>query len=83
MNRAEKPHQWKLADKVAKKARRSHQAIDRALRHHVTNTQATAQETLPMQKKAVFKIGPKHAELIAQYKTMAEDGYETVCGDKI
>jgi hypothetical protein len=36
-----------------------------------------------MQKKAVFKIGPKHAELIAQYKTMAEDGYETVCGNKI
>ena len=36
-----------------------------------------------MSKTASFKRGPKHAELIAQYKTMAEAGYETIHGEKI
>lgn len=30
-----------------------------------------------------FSLGPKHAELIEQYKKMAEEGYDTIHGDKI
>ena len=34
-------------------------------------------------KKAYFKFGPKNTELIAQYKTMADGGYETIFGETI
>lgn len=36
-----------------------------------------------MREKASFKTGPKHAELIAQYETMAKAGYETIYGENI